>query len=79
MANIKAKTKSRTQDDKREFRNKSKKSEIKTAIKKANTEKTKISINHAVKLIDSSITSGVYHTNKAARLKSKIHKIETSK
>lgn len=76
MANIKAKAKSRKQDDKKELRNKSAKSEIKTAMKKAEAEKTVEAVNHAVKLIDSSVTSGVFHANKAARLKSKMHLIE---
>lgn len=76
MANIKSNEKSRRQDDKRELRNKSTKSEIKTAMKKANAEQTADTVNHAVKLIDSAVTSGVFHANKAARLKSKMHKIE---
>ncbi len=76
MANIISNEKSRRQDDKREFRNKSTKSEIKTAMKKANAEKTADAVNNAVKLIDSAVTSGVFHANKAARLKSKMHSIE---
>lgn len=76
MANIKANEKTRRQDDKRELRNKSLKSEIKTAMKKANADLTKDSVNHAVKLIDKAVTSGVFHENKAARLKSKMHKLE---
>ncbi len=75
MANIKSNEKSRRQDDKRELANKSKKSEIKTAMKKATATKTEEAVNHAVKLIDSAVTSGVFHENKAARLKSKMHKI----
>ncbi len=75
MANIKSNEKSRRQDDVREFSNKSAKSEIKTAMKKANEVKTAEAVNHAVKLIDSAVTSGVFHANKAARLKSKMHKI----
>ncbi len=75
MANIKSNEKSRRQDDKRELSNKSAKSAIKTAMKKANAEKTPETINHAVKLIDSAVTSGVFHANKAARLKSKMHSL----
>lgn len=75
MANIKSNEKSRRQDDKRELANKSAKSEIKTAMKKANVEKTPEAINHAVKLIDSAVTSGVFHANKAARLKSRMHSL----
>ncbi|NQX83416.1 MAG: 30S ribosomal protein S20 [Mycoplasmataceae bacterium] len=76
MANIKSKEKSRKQDDKRELRNKSLKSEIKTAMKKANIEKTSATVNKAIKFIDNAITSGVIHKNKANRLKSKIHLIK---
>lgn len=75
MANIKSNTKTRKQDDKRELRNKSLKSEIKTAMKKAETELTKESVNAAVKLIDKAVTSGVFHENKAARYKSKMHSL----
>ncbi|BDU67611.1 MAG: hypothetical protein TYPL_2640 [Candidatus Tyloplasma litorale] len=76
MANIKANTKSRIQDDKRELRNKSTKSKIKTAMKKAKETKTDEAINNAVKLIDSAVTSGVFHVNKASRLKSKMHSLK---
>lgn len=79
MANIKSNEKSRRQDDKRYLRNKSTKSEIKTAMKKAQSEKTPASVNAAVKLIDQAVSSGVFHENKAARLKSKMHSIETTK
>lgn len=75
MANIKSNEKSRRQDDKRELANKSAKSEIKTAMKKATAEKSPETINHAVKLIDSAVTSGVFHANKAARLKSRMHSL----
>lgn len=76
MANIKSNEKSRKQDYKRELRNKSKKSRVKTAIKKAKLNPSNENKNHAVKLIDSAVTSGVFHANKAARLKSKIHTIK---
>lgn len=76
MANIKSNEKSRRQDDKRELRNKSLKSEIKTAMKKAQAELTVVSVNSAVKLIDKAVTKGVFHENKAARLKSRMHKLK---
>ncbi len=76
MANIISNEKSRRQDVKKELRNKSLKSEIKTAMKKAQADKTKTSVNNAVKLIDKAVTSGVFHANKASRLKSRMHKIE---
>ncbi len=75
MANIKSNEKSRRQDDVRELSNKSSKSRIKTAMKKAIASKKQEDVNNAVKLIDSAVTSGVFHANKAARLKSKMHKI----
>ena len=76
MANIKSNDKTKKQDDKRNLRNKAVKSEIKTLMKKAETEKTAEAVNEAIKLLDKSITSGVFHKNKAARLKSKMHSIE---
>ena len=77
MANIESNNKTKKQDDKRNLRNKSLKSEIKTAMKKAVNEKTEKAVNDAIKLLDKSITSGVFHKNKAARLKSKMHLITT--
>ena len=79
MANIKSNDKSKRQDDKRNLRNKAVKSKIKTAIKKVESTKTVESVNESVKLIDQAVTSGVFHKNKAARLKSKMHSIETVK
>ncbi len=75
MANIKSNKKRRRQDDKKYLRNKSLKSEIKTIIKKAQEAKDVKDINLAIKLIDKAVTSGVFHKNKAARLKSKVHSI----
>jgi len=77
MANIKSNAKSRRQDDKRELRNKSLKSEIKTAMKKANASQAAADVNNAVALINKAVTKGVFHANKAARLTSKMHSIET--
>lgn len=79
MANIISNEKRRRQDDKKHLRNKSLKSEIKTAIKKAETSKDAKDINMAVKLIDKAVTSGVFHKNKSARLKSKVHSIANKK
>lgn len=79
MANIKSNDKSKRQDDKRNIRNKSLKSEIKTIMKKVDTSKTEELVNEAIKLIDKAVTSGVFHKNKAARLKSKMHLVETTK
>nr|WP_248679183.1 30S ribosomal protein S20 [Spiroplasma mirum] len=58
--------------------NKSFKSSIKTAIKKANLaiaekqENANDLVNNAVSLIDKAVTKGIYHANKAARIKSKL-------
>ncbi len=79
MANIKSNDKSKRQDDVRNLNNKALKSEIKTAMKKAKTLKTEELVNNAVKLIDKAVTSGVFHKNKAARLKSTMHLIEATK
>jgi small subunit ribosomal protein S20 len=76
MANIKSNEKSKKQDDKKRLINKSLRSEIKTAIKKANVSKKEEDKNIAIKLIDKAVTSNVFHKNKAARLKSKIHLIK---
>lgn len=75
MANIKSKEKRRKQDDKKYLRNKSQKSKIKTAIKKAKQYPTTENKNYAVKLIDQAVTSGLFHKNKAARLVSSIQSL----
>lgn len=79
MANIKSKEKRRKQDDKKHLRNKTQKSKIKTAIKKAKIEPTEKNKNYAVKLIDQAVTLGLFHKNKSARLVAQIQKLETKK
>jgi small subunit ribosomal protein S20 len=74
MANIKSQKKSIRQDEKRAARNKSYKSAMKTAIKKAKVSGDAKDINAAVKLIDGAVTKHVIHKNKAATLKSKVMK-----
>ncbi len=76
MANIKSNEKSKRQDDKRNLRNKSIKSSVKTAMKKAKTTKSEQDINEAVSLINKAVTSGVFHKNKAARLTSNMHQLQ---
>lgn len=76
MANIKSNDKKHKQDEKKRLRNKAIKSEIKTAFKKAEETKIQSDINHLVSLINSAVTSGVFHKNKAARLTSKAQKIQ---
>ncbi len=79
MANIKSNEKRRRQDDKRNLRNKSLKSQIKTQMKKAQTTKKQEDVDYAVSLINKAISSNVFHKNKAARLTSKMQMIETTK
>ncbi len=76
MGNIQSNEKSRLQDDKKNFQNKSLKSQIKTAIKKAKADKSRSSANEAVKLINAAVARGVFHENKGARLVSKIQSID---
>jgi small subunit ribosomal protein S20 len=56
-------------------RNKSKRSELKTLLKKATAENAdKTAIMAAVKKIDRAATKGLIHKNKAARIKSRLSK-----
>ncbi len=75
MANIKANEKSNRQATAQHMKNKAIKSEIKTSIKKAKTTKSDEDKNHAISLIDKAVSKNVYKKNKAANLKSKVHKI----
>jgi len=78
MANIKSQKKRvKTNEASREA-NKSFKSEVKTAIKKANIaiakdepNKDKL-VKEAVTLIDKAVTKGIFKSNKAAREKSRL-------
>ena len=79
MANIKSKKKRILTNKKAKDANKSLKSKVKTGIKKANESKKKEDISNAIKLIDKAQSSGVYHKNKAARMKSKIDKLNNNK
>ncbi|WP_368486287.1 30S ribosomal protein S20 [Spiroplasma sp. DGKH1] len=78
MANIKSQVKRIKTNEKANLANKSFKSSIKTAIKKANLaiaekqENANDLVNSAVSLIDKAVTKGIYHANKAARMKSKL-------
>lgn len=62
-------------NNKRTMINKSAKKELKTAIKLAKYNGTIPAINAAVSKIDSSLSKGIISNNKAAKLKSKLHKI----
>lgn len=81
MPNIKSQKKRVLTNDKRNMIVKSKKSELKTAIKKvlaavdakdqkAGTE----ALNHANKLLDASLTSGIHNKSYVARQKARLAK-----
>jgi len=56
-------------------RNRAKKSELKTLLKKADAENAdKAAIMAAMKKIDRAATKGLVHKNKAARIKSRLAK-----
>lgn len=76
MANIKSAKKRILTNEKSAFRNKSIKSDLKTAIKKAdaavaeNSKNKEEVIKAAVKKIDMAVSKGILHKNTAARKKS---------
>lgn len=78
MANTKQTIKRIKTNEKARLRNKSVKTSIKTAIKKAQENPTTENINKATKLIDSAVTKGVFHKNKAARLKSRVQSLKAA-
>jgi small subunit ribosomal protein S20 len=79
MANIKSKKKRILTNRKSEAANKSLKSRIKTEIKKANASKKEEDISFAVKYVDKGLTAGLFHKNKAARMKSKLDGLTSGK
>lgn len=77
MANIKSQKKRNRQNEVRRLRNKSVKSDLKTAIKKAQTaegEEAAEAFLAAQKKIDKAVTKGVLHPKTAARKKSRLAK-----
>lgn len=78
MANIKSQIKRVKTNSKANLANKSFKSSVKTAIKKAeiaiNAQEANASelVNAAISLVDKAVTKGIYHANKAARVKSRL-------
>lgn len=78
MANIASQIKRIKTNEKRNEINKSYKSKVKTALKKAEisiknkTENASTLVNEACSLIDKAVNKGIFHINKAARKKSKI-------
>jgi small subunit ribosomal protein S20 len=85
MANIKSAKKRILTSEKARMRNKVVRSTLKTAIKKVEVEienKNKVEaiacLPNAIKRIDSSVTKGIIHKNKAARTKSRLTKAVNS-
>lgn len=78
MANITSQIKRIKTNQKRNEINKSYKSKVKTALKKADksiknkAENATVLVNEVCSLIDKAVVKGIYHINKAARQKSKI-------
>ncbi|HEX7099148.1 MAG TPA: 30S ribosomal protein S20 [Acidimicrobiia bacterium] len=77
MANIKSQMKRNRQNEKRRLRNKSIRSEVKTAIKKVLVaaeagEPTDELFRQAQKKIDKAVTKGVLKPNTAARKKARL-------
>jgi len=80
MANIKSQKKRNRQNERRRMANKSVRSEMKTRIKnaldaaRAGAPDVESRLRMAQKRIDSACSKGVIHPNKAARLKSQLHR-----
>ncbi|WP_339042724.1 30S ribosomal protein S20 [Spiroplasma endosymbiont of Apeira syringaria] len=78
MANIASQIKRIKTNQKINEINKSYKSKVKTALKKAEisiknkAENATVLVNEVCSLIDKAVVKGIYHINKAARQKSKI-------
>ena len=63
------------QTKKRTVVNKLWKQKLKSAVKKAGTQKTKEAISYAFKIADKAAKAKIIHKNKAARIKSKLSRI----
>ncbi|MCL2086741.1 MAG: 30S ribosomal protein S20 [Oscillospiraceae bacterium] len=60
-------------------RNKARRSEMKTVLKKAKADgAAHIEIHNALRMLDKAAGKGIIHRNKAARLKSKLAKKQTA-
>ena len=75
MANIKSAKKRVRVIEAKTLQNKSTKSALKTAIKKANASKDAESVKVAIKKVDQAAAKGLIHKNKAARKKSQLAKL----
>jgi small subunit ribosomal protein S20 len=90
MPNIRSAQKRMRQEAKRRLRNRSVKSEVRTAVTKARAAidtraaepQTEEAIRTAVRELDSAVSKGVLHRNNAARRKSRLmarlHKVEAA-
>ena len=80
MANIKSQIKRNRQNEKRRLRNRNVRGATRTAVGQArvalakNAPETKESVLQAISELDKSVGKGVFHANKAARLKSRLMK-----
>lgn len=77
MANTKSAQKRVRSDEKKRLRNQAYKSQIKTAIKKAETlifsgEASEEAIREAASILDKAAVKGIIHKNNAARRKSRL-------
>ena len=76
MPNIKSAKKRTRVIDRKTLRNKMIKSNLRTAIKKANAEGAAAEdITYAIKRVDQAASKGIMHKNKAARKKSQLAKL----
>ena len=90
MPNIRSAQKRMRQEEKRRLRNRSVKSEVRTAVTKARNAivadpaepQTEEAIRTAIRELDSAVSKGVLHRNNAARRKSRLmarlHKAEAA-
>ncbi|MCC8042258.1 MAG: 30S ribosomal protein S20 [Oscillospiraceae bacterium] len=74
MPNIKSAKKRVKVINNKTLRNKMIKSNLKTTLKKADTDTTEESVKLAIKRVDQACAKGVMHKNKAARKKSQLQK-----
>ena len=90
MPNTRSAQKRMRQEEKRRLRNRTVKSEVRTAVTKARTAidsataepQTEEAIRTAIRELDSAVSKGVLHRNNAARRKSRLmgrlHKVEAA-
>lgn len=75
MANTKSAMKRMRQSEKRRVRNRTIRSQVRTAVKTARTvggEALRTAIAEAIRALDKAVTKGVVHRNTAARKKSSL-------